>query len=64
VIDRQELRALLESTAGGSEYSLTHWLTDEDLERVMRQYDTDKNGVISFDEFVVLVRPQSPTDLT
>ena len=79
VIDREELRALLESTDSGSQYSLTvddcflhpevglaccvlhlkctlvlpllmclfwlqHWLEDDDLDKVMRNYDENGDG--------------------
>ena len=30
---------------------MQEWLTDEDVDDVMRQYDTDDSGDISFDEF-------------
>lgn len=55
-IDREELRNLLESTEGGEVYLLSqHWLPEEDLEGVMAKYDTNKDGVISFDEFQQIV---------
>ncbi len=38
-----------------------HWLPDEELQRVLDQYDTNKDGVISFEEFkqIVGVLPQA-----
>ncbi|CAL5224412.1 g7094 [Coccomyxa viridis] len=56
VIDREELRALLESTDSGSQYSLTHWLEDDDLDKVMRNYDENGDGVIQFEEFCKLAQ--------
>lgn len=32
-----------------------HWLPDEELQRVLDQYDTNKDGVISFEEFKQIV---------
>ena len=29
-----------------------HWIPDQDLDAIMDKYDTDKNGVISLDEFM------------
>ncbi|KAG2485016.1 hypothetical protein HYH03_016219 [Edaphochlamys debaryana] len=55
-IDREELRYLLESMEGGSVYLLTeHWLPEDELDKVMAQYDTNKDGVISFEEFKQIV---------
>eukprot|EP01023_Acetabularia_acetabulum_P044590 TRINITY_DN4480_c2_g2_i1.p1 TRINITY_DN4480_c2_g2~~TRINITY_DN4480_c2_g2_i1.p1 ORF type:complete len:313 (+),score=83.12 TRINITY_DN4480_c2_g2_i1:151-1089(+) len=55
VIDREELRALLESTESGSAYLTTRWILDEDVDEIMKVYDVDDSGDISFDEFVKLV---------
>lgn len=38
VIDRDELRRVLESTAGGAACTLGHWLTDADVDGVLRAY--------------------------
>lgn len=38
---------------------MQQWLSDEELDKVMLQYDTNKNGVIDFDEFCKLVRAAS-----
>lgn len=55
-IDREELRALLESTEQGTAYLFTeHWLPEAELEKVMKTYDTDGSGDISFDEFKQLI---------
>jgi Ca2+-binding EF-hand superfamily protein/thiol-disulfide isomerase/thioredoxin len=51
VIDRAELQSLLERVGGGSDEVPLHWLTDEDVDEVLSQYDANKDGVISFDEF-------------
>ncbi|EFJ46357.1 hypothetical protein VOLCADRAFT_105559 [Volvox carteri f. nagariensis] len=51
-IDREELRNLLESMESGEVYLLSqHWLPEEELDAVMQTYDTNKDGVISFEEF-------------
>ncbi|GLI63445.1 hypothetical protein VaNZ11_006417, partial [Volvox africanus] len=51
-IDREELRNLLESMESGEVYLLSqHWLPEEELDLVMATYDTNKDGVISFEEF-------------
>ena len=34
-----------------------HWLPDEELDRVMAQYDTDKSGAIDREEYKQIVRP-------
>jgi Ca2+-binding EF-hand superfamily protein len=52
VIDRDELRQLLERVGDGEDEVSMHWLTDEDIAGVMAQYDTNGDGVISFEEFV------------
>lgn len=101
VIDREELRALLESTDSGSQYSLTvddcflhpevglaccvlhlkctlvlpllmclfwlqHWLEDDDLDKIMRNYDENGDGGLpsaslygpmSVDQRVAIVLP-------
>ncbi|CAK0785550.1 hypothetical protein CVIRNUC_008760 [Coccomyxa viridis] len=56
VIDREELRALLESTDSGSEYAMTHWLEDDDLDRILKNYDDNEDGVIQFEEFCKLAQ--------
>ncbi|KAL4423154.1 hypothetical protein ABPG77_007807 [Micractinium sp. CCAP 211/92] len=52
VIDRDELRSLLERVGGGEDEVPTSWLTDDDVSEVLAQYDTNGDGVISFEEFV------------
>ncbi|GLC40129.1 hypothetical protein PLESTB_000880200 [Pleodorina starrii] len=55
-IDREELRNLLESMESGEVYLLSqHWLPEEELDLVMQTYDTNKDGVISFEEFKQIV---------
>lgn len=57
-IDRDELRALLESVEGGLAYPLMiaeGWVPDERLDQAMEKYDVDKSGDIDFDEFKQLV---------
>lgn len=56
VIDREELRALLEATDGGQQRGdSSHWMSDDEVDRVMRQYSGDA-GVLTFDQFAKLVR--------
>lgn len=52
VIDKDELRALLESVGG--EPPSQHWLGDDEVDAIFQLYDKDGNGTISFDEFVHL----------
>lgn len=33
-------------------------MTETDLDRIMEQYDTNRDGVIQFEEFVAMVRTQ------
>lgn len=54
-IDKQELRNVLESCSGGLQYLSMHWISEEDVDQVMRTYDLDKNGGLDFEEFVALV---------
>ncbi|BDA48418.1 probable calmodulin-like protein 5 at N-terminal half [Coccomyxa sp. Obi] len=56
VIDREELRALLESTDSGAQYSITRWLEDNDLDKIMQNYDANNDGVIQFEEFSKLAQ--------
>lgn len=51
VLDKNELRAVLESIGDGTESLDVPWLTDADLESILRQYDGDDNGVIDQAEF-------------
>lgn len=54
-IDKEELRLLLQSAGDGSPILTSHWLPQEDLDRVMEKYDKDGNGTICFAEFKQLV---------
>jgi Ca2+-binding EF-hand superfamily protein/thiol-disulfide isomerase/thioredoxin len=56
VLNKEELRGVLESVGNGLESIDIHWLTDSDLDSIMKQYDSDGNGVIDFDEFKRLVQ--------
>lgn len=56
-IDKQELRALLESVEEGLTY-LMAWegtFPNEKLDAIFEKYDTDKSGTITFDEFQSIV---------
>jgi Ca2+-binding EF-hand superfamily protein len=56
LIDRSELTALLESTAGGLECPLhaRGWLPPSDVDAILAQYDRNGDGVIDFEEFTRL----------
>lgn len=51
VLDRDELRMVLESVGDGKEALDVPWLTDDDLETILSQYDDDNDGVIDEEEF-------------
>ncbi|BDA40816.1 probable thioredoxin at C-terminar half [Coccomyxa sp. Obi] len=57
VIDKAELKFLLQSTDGGLQRVTKHpdWLTDEDVSKWLTKYDWDSSGDISFNEFQALV---------
>lgn len=43
---------MLESLEGGTSIMFsTHWIPEEELNRVMSLYDRNKDGVIDYDEF-------------
>jgi len=56
-IDLDELRALLETTCSDSVEShlIQHWLSEEEVARVMSQYDLDRSGDLDRNEFEQLV---------
>lgn len=56
LLQRDELRSLLEKVGDGSESVPMHWLTDADLDEIFEQYDRDRNGAISLDEFMQLAQ--------
>lgn len=56
VIDRDELRSLLERVGDGDDEVPVAWLTDDDISEVLEQYDTNGDGVICFDEFVSMAQ--------
>ena len=56
VLSKDELRIVLESVGNGDESIDMHWMTDDDLDGIMRQYDTNADGVISFEEFQYLAQ--------
>jgi len=56
VLSKEELRIVLESVGNGDESIDMHWMTDDDLDGIMRQYDTNADGVISFEEFQYLAQ--------
>ncbi|KAI8112131.1 hypothetical protein M9434_003455 [Picochlorum sp. BPE23] len=55
VLNKEELRAVLESVGEGSEAVEFSWLTEDDLNAIFNQYDVDGNGLIDIDEFKKLV---------
>lgn len=56
VLDRYELRDVLEKALLGTESVPLKWLTDDDLDQIMEQYDENNDGFISFEEFKVLAQ--------
>lgn len=56
VIGFHDLRGLLERVGDGSEPVPMHWLTDEDIQAVIKQYDTNGDGVIQWEEFVAMAQ--------
>lgn len=55
-LQRDELRDLLERAGGGAEFVPLHWLTEGDLDAIFDAYDANKDGEISFEEFVPLAQ--------
>lgn len=55
VLNKEELRSVLESVGEGSEAVEFSWLTEDDLDAIFNQYDVDRNGLIDLDEFKKLV---------
>lgn len=57
-IDREEFGRLAESTAGGMEYAMFHWLDDDTVDKLFAKYakDSDIVTAINFDSFRRLVR--------
>lgn len=56
-IDKDELRNLLNSVDAGQTYLLSqYWLPEEELDAVMKAYDVDNSGTITFDEFLKLAQ--------
>lgn len=56
VLSKDELRKVLESVGDGTEAVDVPWLTDDDLESILSQYDSDQNGVIDQEEFTRLAQ--------
>ena len=56
-IDREEFGRLAESTAGGMEYAMFHWLDDATVDELFAKYAKDSGNVtaINFDSFRRLV---------
>jgi calmodulin len=55
VIDRDELRAVLESTSSGLACTLTHWLTDADVDAVLAAYGGGAGAAsLTRDQFAAL----------
>lgn len=55
VIDRDELRTVLEATSSGAACTLTHWLTDEDVDAVLRAYGGPGATSLTRDQFSALL---------
>jgi len=58
LIDREEFGRLAESTAGGMEYTIFHWLEDHTVDELFQKYAKDSGDVtaITMDSFRRLVR--------
>lgn len=57
VIDKSELRALLEAVSSTGEASTAQgWVVDAIVDSVMESFDTDGNNTMSFDAFAVMMQ--------
>jgi Ca2+-binding EF-hand superfamily protein len=54
MLQRDELRDLLERAGGGAELVPLHWLDEKDIDLIFKAYDINGDGMISFEEFVPL----------
>ncbi|KAK9861219.1 hypothetical protein WJX84_007549 [Apatococcus fuscideae] len=54
VIDKDELKLLLETVEDGFACPTTQWIQDNEVEEVMNLYDKTGSGDITFDEFKAL----------
>jgi Ca2+-binding EF-hand superfamily protein/thiol-disulfide isomerase/thioredoxin len=54
LLQRAELRTILERVGGGNEHTPLHWLTDSDLDDIFNQYDVDDDKAINLNEFMTL----------
>ncbi|GMH34102.1 hypothetical protein BSKO_01936 [Bryopsis sp. KO-2023] len=55
-IDIDELRGLLESTDCGKVYLIEHWMPEQEVKRIMKQYDRSRTGSLSYKEFLSMVQ--------
>uniref|UniRef100_A0A061SGG2 Ef-hand domain-containing thioredoxin n=1 Tax=Tetraselmis sp. GSL018 TaxID=582737 RepID=A0A061SGG2_9CHLO len=55
-LDKEELHTVLESFEGGKESSLQNWLPNDEMERILLEYDADKSGDITIDEFTSMMQ--------
>eukprot|EP00878_Enallax_costatus_P023176 GHUV01024640.1.p1 GENE.GHUV01024640.1~~GHUV01024640.1.p1 ORF type:complete len:328 (+),score=107.57 GHUV01024640.1:250-1233(+) len=59
ILDRHEVRHLLQSdarcTSGLCQLAQIHLISDDDLDEIMDQYDTDHKGGLSFSQFMDLI---------
>eukprot|EP00887_Chlorella_sp_A99_P002293 scaffold10.g2293.t1 len=56
VIDFYELRDMLEMVGDGTQPVGTHWLTEEDVQAVIREYDSNGDGVLQWEEFLCMAQ--------
>lgn len=56
VIDRSELATLLSSFEDGAEEAKEAWLTDEEVDKILKAYDEDGNGTLEFAQFKNLAK--------
>lgn len=56
VIDRSELAALLSSFEDGAEEAKEPWLTDEEVDKILKVYDEEGNGTLEYAQFKNLAK--------
>mmetsp|Transcript_32043 Transcript_32043/g.82062 ORF Transcript_32043/g.82062 Transcript_32043/m.82062 type:complete len:374 (-) Transcript_32043:164-1285(-) len=51
MLDKNEVKRILQSFDKGRSLSMQNWMTDEEVDSIFEQYDIDGNGTISMEEF-------------
>jgi len=54
----------LTQTVGDGEKAVTGWVTDADLDNIIRQYDANRDGVVNFADYQILVSHFGATQTT